>query len=516
MKYILLVIFFSVPSLSMAQFKIDCSDPDMKVGKASSSYSWGQNYYDLSKDPERTWKEYDKFPVYACQRAVKFYVRATCIEPSNALYKKTAQTVVAQCNVWDARQKLYQKAFDKSEIPPPQAFSMTQRRSYAEALLRFGDLDISGGNRQRAMKYFRAAINMAPDLPAAKTKLDSINADYYGITTEESKSYREKGMPGGPMSALSKQELYKKAITELLGGHFSVSSDSISTSMKYIDVNYLLLKVYKPEYENNIIKFREAACADRLEKLRKNFDTDSVKKALSDGTCSENNTKPPFRAIVESDRAKGVMIKVLAQKTATPDETVATSIVSLALSSGAQKIKYCWLYENPYPETVKATWGKNAHCSAFDKDSFNNMRPGFFNYAVVRKTPEKMTQLEIIRARELLKGYGGAAASLDKKLAKLYKKAKGFKCMALEVTLQKPWVGYWGATAYYSIGGSYDVPCSQLRANGEIKKAMKGANNFFDTVYGGKYTGSWKTIFNVFGKKLRQVRPCLTYIKRKI
>ena len=75
------------------------------------------------------------------------------------------------------------------------------------------------------------------------------------------------------------------------------------------------------------------------------------------------------------------------------------------------------------------------------------------------------------------------------------------------------------------MGRSSDVSCRKVRRNGALKGAVpKRWNNFYDTVRGGKYTGSWRTRRTFRRRRygrgwywdVRRIRPAVIYVRRKI
>ena len=131
---------------------------------------------------------------------------------------------------------------------------------------------------------------------------------------------------------------------------------------------------------------------------------------------------------------------------------------------------------------------------------------------------KKLTKLKITLAREILKKAGAAGQSLDKKLKRAYKRAKGYKCLAWDITVAKAYHGRgrYGKLYRYSNGGPRKIKCSKMRRNRTLKKLFKGWNNYFDTVYGGKMKSHWRIIRNYWRKKLRKQRPAVIYVKRRI
>jgi hypothetical protein len=337
-------------------------------------------------------------------------------------------------------------------------------------------------------------------------------------------------MPEGRLSRMPKAKLYRLAIDELMGKHHSVSGDVPKLGLSYLDAHYLVMRVYEPVIRKNMSQFAALKCSSNLRRKRRDFRDPATKKEMGKGVCRKGALDIKPREILRDHRMRMKLIQILAKQTGDPGAVIKEAAKTLARQVGSKKTKVCWLYENPYPEKHKPTAGPNAKCNAWGSDKGNNTRPGYYNYVFEPKRLRKMTKLEIWEARSILAMAGESGSGLDRKLKRAHRRARGHECVAFTVQLQRPRKSRrgFGKLRYYSVGGNNKVSCRRVRRNRKIMRAWpKSWNNFFDTVIGAKWAGSWKKVMGWWKYRrrrkmrmrrmpIRKVRRAVIYVRRKI
>lgn len=491
------------------------SNPRYIPGRVKSKLRWAHDYiYD-----QRTGYNYSASG--RCNKALYYIMSAYCMAPRNPKVLSMYNTIGKLCMRVYKREWVTAIANAKNKPVPLWAISPADLKEQVKRKLRWATMYL-----KQPSKWYGSMLDYLDILKVYPKNFDAVNgfaymyANYFGVTKEEATRHRKNNMLGGKLALLPKSVLYQKAIDELLAkNHAIIGKDTPRLGLSYLDVNYLLTQVYLPELRKHRKELKPLKCAVQLRRSMRAYDAAAVAKAMAAdrGPCRGYGSDVSGSDIMYHHGIRMKFIEILAQKTANPQATIAAAAIRIASQVGAPRDKVCWLWENPYPESIKPSAGPKAHCSAFG-GKMHNVRPGFFNFVYKPFPIKKLTKLQIMDAREILKKAGPAGKPLDKRLKKAYRRARGHKCLAWEVTVAKTYLGRgrYGKMYRYSNGGPREVKCSRMRRNGGIAKVFKSWNNHFDTVYGGKMKGSWRIITNYWRKKLRMQRPALVYVKRRI
>ncbi|MDA3863991.1 MAG: hypothetical protein PF689_09025 [Deltaproteobacteria bacterium] len=497
-----------------------CSNPNLKVKRYERSRNVGNL---LSAAKKYLYKKSYRYNRYSgadrCNTGLYKLMKAKCLQPSNRKISKMLKKAQKIClrrykRYWI--QKLY-KAKNKSL--PDWARSPDTAQNSVKSTLRWARTYV-----KRPRKWYSTMINLLevlkkmPNNSEAKEAFAYMYSNYYGVSKAVAARHLAKGMLGGKFSRFSQSKLYKKAIDELLGKHHAIAGNSPRLGLRYLDINYLVTQVYLPEVKANQDKFKFEKCSINLYKRRQDFSKKATSQALGKSRyCPAGTLNVKLKDIMNYPRLRLKFIEILAQKTDNPQQIIKDAAKTIARQVGAKKEKVCWLYENPYPEKIQPTAGPKAHCSAVGY-KMHNMRPGFYNYVYTEKQIKKLTKLEIFTAMELLDKAGEQGKKLKKKLKRRYRRAKSYECLAWAVTIARKYHGRgrYGKMYRYSNGGPKKVSCRKFRKNRSLRKVFKNWNNYFDTVYGGKWKSHWRIIKNRWRKKLRKQRPAIIYVKRKI
>ncbi|MGM0597774.1 MAG: hypothetical protein ACQES9_12130 [Myxococcota bacterium] len=506
-------------SLPVNPVSYSCSHPNLKVKKYErnrsirSLLSWAKDY--LHKKSYR----YRYSAVDRCNKALYKLMKAKCINPSSRKATKMLNKAQKTC-LRHYKRDWIQKVYKAKKKPVPNwARSPDSAKKSVKKILRWARIYV-----KRPRKWYSTMIKLVnvlkkkPDNSEAKEAFTYMYSNYYGVSKAVAARHLAQGMLGGKFSRFSQSKLYKKAIDELLGKHHTISGNTPKLGLRYLDINYLVTQVYLPEIKANQDKFKFEKCSINLLKRKQKFDKKATAKALGKSRyCTSGTLKVELKDIMNYPRLRLKFIEILARKTSNPQKITKEAAKTIARQIGAKKEKVCWLYENPYPEKINPTAGSKAHCSAIGY-KMHNMRPGFYNYVYTEKPIKKLTKLEISTATELLDKAGKQGKKLKKKLKRRYRRAKGYECLAWKVTIARKYHGRgrYGKMYRYSNGGPKKVSCKKFRRNRALKKVFKKWNNYFDTVFGGKWKSHWRIIKNRWGKKIIKQRPAVIYVKRKI
>ncbi|MBN2724726.1 MAG: hypothetical protein JXR95_11705 [Deltaproteobacteria bacterium] len=504
--------------------KLNCNHPNISKGMPTdptyrqrtvrSSVMWGKDYV-WPKDG-RSYRG----PVSGCIKGVWNLMRAHCVAPTDPEVTKLFKRAQRKCHNVFKRYWIEETYRAMGKPLPMWAKSPKDLKAEAAKRIQWAEMYLKDPSKwyQYMIEYLEI-LSIYPNNKDAQRGFDFMYSNYFNVTQNQARLARESGTLGGPLSKLSESALYEKAIDELLGKHHSVTGNTPQLGLTYRDVNYLLTMVYLPNIRKNQSEFARLKCSSNLRRRMRAYDSSSVEKEMSSGRlCTPSQVKIKPTDVMTDSRIRLKLIEILSKKTSDPTGIFQKAAVHVARQIGASKMKVCWLYENPYPESIKPTAGPSAHCYSYGFSGYHNVRPGYYNYVYTPIKMKKYTKLQIIEAREMLKGLGGDAASLDKKLAKNFRRAKGEKCLAWDVTIAWDYLGRgrYGKPYRYSNGGPREVSCSKFRRNRTFSKMFKTWNNFFDSVFGGKYNGQTRIVRNRFGVLLRKTKSGLVFVKRKI
>jgi hypothetical protein len=470
--------------------------------------------------PKSKGRSYNRSAIDLCNKGLKSIHQAYCIDKNNVHVKSYMRSARSLCLPIYKRWWIQSVNKLEGKSVPLWAYKKATLKANVKSQMRWLEMDLKNPKKHiNGMKKYLEILAMDPSNTRAQNGFDYMYAVYFGVSKALAKVARTTGNLGGKYSLLSKSSLYQLAIDELLAKHNKIEAGVPQMKLDYLGINYLLTKVYLPELEKNSGKLKKVLCSLALKKARRNFDDKSVNAELAQSStkyCSGYGLKVTGWNFLRSPKLKFAFIEILAQHTANPQATLKDAAIHIVKQIGAKTEKICWLYENPYPESIKATAGKKAHCSSFGYAGYHNARPGFYNYVFTSNPIKKYSKLENKAAQKILNKAG--AAGLAKKFKKAYKRAKGIKCLAWEVTIARAYHGRgkWGKPYRYSNGGPRKVKCSKIRRNSGLQRMFKSWNNFFDKVSGGKYTrGHWKIKRTYYRKILRKTRPAVIYVKRK-
>lgn len=510
--------------------KLDCRHPWFQSpNSARSLLSWGKTY-------KKKVQEHDaphSYPIHDCMKSLRNFGTAACKDRSAMGEFKT---IARLCRAWFKRAKTFERAKAAGKPIPPSTYSPKQAKKHVKSRLRWAKTYERQGMKtaNKAMKMYEEALSFDPNNRQAAAGYDKLYAAYYGVGPEVARKNRTESNLEGRLARWPRHKVYSLAIDELLGKHHKVEGTTPKLGLNYLDVHYLVTRVYEPVIKNNIDEFRFLKCSSVLSKKRKDFRDPATKKELADsrGLCSKGATKIRPKEVLRDHRMRMQLIQILSKKTKNPKETLEEAGRIVANQVGAEQTKVCWLYENPYPEKHQPTAGKNAKCNAWGSDSTHNTRPGYYNFVYTPHPIKKKTKLQIWEARRILAMAGLEGDPLDKRLAKLQRKAPEYKCVAFTVSFQrerKPKGGF-TKTRFRGVGGNKEISCRRIKRNRQIVKTMPDHwNNFYDTLVGGAWKGSWQDVTATGwyrirrGRRwirrrttIRKVREGVVFVRRKI
>ncbi|MBU1240460.1 hypothetical protein KKF84_14420 [Myxococcota bacterium] len=504
--------------------KFLCTDENVAVPKGGYSYvagrvksklRWAKDYLGNSAS------NYRYSAVDRCNKALYNIMTAYCMSPRDADVLKMYYSASKMCLREYKRAWITALLTAEKKPVPLWAVSPDALKEQVKNKLRWATSYLKDTSR-----WYSSMLDYLDILKVYPKNFDAINgfaymyANYYGVTKAEADSHRKNNMLGGKFARLSKQDLYKKAIDELLAKHHSLATpDTPKLGLSYLDVNYLLTMVYLPEIRKHQAELQPYKCSETLRRNMRAYDKAAVTAAMASdrSACKGYNAEVTGSDIMRYPKVRMKLIEILSKHTADPAGVLAEAATRIAGQVGAPRSRVCWLWENPYPESIKPSAGKNAHCSAIG-GKMHNVRPGFYNYVYSPIPVKKLTKLQIQDAREILAMGGQTGKALDNQFKKAHRRAKGIQCLAWEVTVAQDYHGRgrYGKMYRYSNGGPKKISCGSMGGNAALKKLFKGWNNHFDTVVGGKMKSHWRVIRNYWRKILRQQRPAVIYVKRKI
>ncbi len=497
-----------------------------------------------SQRPYRTAKNWSRaklFPTAECTQAVTMRAQAYCQKPHVGYYKKELQRALTLCRAWDARRRAYQNARAGGGSGLLASMTPDQARRKVNSWLSWARSSRGG---RKALGYYALVLHHQPANAKAQAGFDQTFASYYGVDAATAAKYRVARRYHGRLAAMPKAKLYTLAIRELLGELHKVSGTQPELGLSYLDALFLLEKVYLPSLKANPDKFRSILCARNLARARKDFRPEAVRAALGTGVCKQSRTELTPFVVLHDDRIRLALIRILAQHTATPTDTVARATLTIARQVGAKRTRVCWTQWNPMGirkgvgNACSSRWARASFRSNVRRRTRSRFRgqaltdkflPRHPYYAAIYqpKPMNKLTRFEAELALSMAKQAGATGAALAKQLAKRVRRAPKYKCVAFKVNIvrHRRGRGSWSKPALSGVGSSRDVSCRKVRRNGALKRAVpKRWTNFYDTVRGGKYTGSWRTRRTFRRRRygrgwywdVRRIRPAVIYVRRKI
>ncbi len=505
--------------------KFLCTDENVAVnpradrryfaGSVRSKLNWAKDYLGNSRS------NYRYSAVDRCNKALWNIMTAYCMAPRDPAVLKMYYSASKTCLREYKRAWIHAIYAAEKKPIPLWAVSPDSLKEQVKSKLRWATMYL-----KQPSKWYSSMLDYLDILKVYPNNFDAVNgfaymyANYFGVTKAQATAYRKNNMLGGPLSRLSKAALYKKAIDELLAKHHGLAGpETPRLALTYLDVNYLLTQVYLPELRKHQADLRPYKCSENLRRNMRAYDKAAVATAMGAerGACRGYDAKVTGADIMRHHKIRMKFIEILSRHTADPAATLREAAVRIAGQVGAKRTRVCWLWENPYPESIKPSAGRNAHCSAIG-GKMHNVRPGFYNYVYAPMPIKNLTKLQIDDAREILAMGGQTGQPLDKKLAKARRRAKGIQCLAWEVTVAMDYHGRgrYGKMYRYSNGGPKKVSCGAISGHAGLKRLFKSWNNHFDTVAGGRMKSHWRVIRNRWRRLLRQERPAVIYVKRKI
>lgn len=489
----------------------------------------------------KSWSTPKQFPTAECNQAVTLRAQAYCQKPHVRYYQSELRRALTVCRAWEARRQAYLKAKATGGSGLLASMSPDQARRKVNSWLLWARAARGG---RKALGYYALVLHHQPSNAKATAGFDQAFADHYGVSTAVAARYRVAKQYLGRLAAMPKQKLYQLAVNELLGGLHSVDGGQPKLGLSYLDVLYLVERVYLPALRANAEKFRAIQCSRNLAHGRRDFGPQAVAAALAKGkgNCSPARTEISARTVMQDDRLRLALIEILAQQTATPADTIAKAALTIARQVGAKRTRLCWTAWNPMKiragvgSSCSGNWAnyrggrRRVRRSRFRSparvDSFLPRHP-YYTQLYAAKPLAKLTAMETQLALSIAKKAGATGAPLTKQLTRHARRAKKYKCVAFEVTMLRfrRGRGSWSKLSLGGVGRSRDVSCRKVRRNNALRRAMpKRWTNYFDTVRGGKYTGSWRQR-RTFRKRrysrgwywdVRRTRPAVIYVRRKI
>jgi hypothetical protein len=517
---------------------VDCRRAEYRSNERPSALT------NRSQRPYRTansWSQPGQFPTAACTQTVTLRAQAYCQKPHVRYYQKELQRALTLCRAWEARRRAYANA--KSSGGSGLLASMTpdQARRKINGWLSWARSSRGG---RKSLGYYALVLHHQPGNAKAMAGFDQTFASYYGVSTAVASRYRTSKQYTGRLAAMPKPQLYQLAIKELLGSLHSVAGGQPKLGLSYLDVLYLVERVYLPALRANVDKFRAIQCSRNLKNGRRDFRPQAVAAAMGKGkgNCRPERTTLSARTLLRDDRHRLALIEILAQQTASPADTVTQAALTIARQVGATRTRVCWTAWNP----MKIRQGVGSKCSGYwahyksgrrkvRRSSFRGAaltdkflpRHPYYAQVYTAKPIGQLTAMETDLALTIAKKAGATGASLAKQLTRHARRAKKYKCVAFEVTMRRfrRGRGKWSKLSLGGVGRSRDVSCRKVRRNNALRSVMpKRWTNYFDTVRGGKYTGSWRQR-RTFRKRrygrgwyweVRRTRPAVIYVRRKL
>lgn len=511
--------------LPVDPLKFDCShtnisrgmptDPRFRKGSIKSALSWAKDYL-FSTKPSRSG------PVEACNKGMWNLMKARCMDSRDPEIARLYVKGRTHCRRVFKRYWIEETYRAEGKEIPLWAVDPSSLTEQIASKIRWGENYLKTPSKWYSyMIEYLDILSIDPKNRFAKKGFDIMYSSYFGVSQDEARKARKSGILGGPLSTLPKSDLYKKAINELLGKHHTVSGNIPTLGLTYRDVNYLLTMVYLPAIRRNQNQFASLKCSINLRKAMKDFREKAVAEEMKlekSRFCYPSSLTVTGSDVMRHPTIRLKLIEILSKQTDTPADVYAEAAKTVARQVGAKKSRVCWLHENPYPESIKPSAGKNANCSSFGHSGYHNVRPGFYNYVYEPVKLKTLTYLQVKLARKLIKDIP-SASGLDGKLAKVEKRAKKEQCLAWDITIAWDYFGRgkWGKPYRYSNGGPKEVSCGSFSRSGLFSTVFKAWNNFFDTVFGGKFTGGERIIRRRYsGVIIRKTREGRVFVKRKI
>lgn len=492
---------------------LDCNHPNLtkSCGRGPKSVricaSWGKDR--LKK--ARTQANMSSFASSAttyCGKMLWYYARAHCTLPDNPDFKKQWEVARDFCNTQYKYQWIQVKYRAQKQPVPIWSVSPAQGREMIRKTLRRGTL----GRHLQILAF-------QPDNQEVKDSFDRKYSRFFGIRQSVAKKYREQNLLGGSLSKLTDAQLHQKAIDELLGKHHTYKNGKATFGLNYQEIHFLANRTFIPILLNMQDKFKKEQCAYNLMKKRKNFHGDAPNKAIKEGTrvCHKVKLRVKGFNVINGAKYRMRLIKLLAAKTADPQKSIREAAPQVVRQIGAKRYRFCWNKTNPF-KIVRSS-GPKASCYSFS-ENFGGGHVRYVNFAYTPIPLRKLTKFQIKEAREVLRIAGLTGGSLDKKLKRLYRRAKGYKCVAFNTSVVRHHQGRgrYGAIQHYGVGNNKTIPCSRVRKSRLFKKLYPTWTNYFDTVLGGRMFGPWRVIRQKHWPRriLRKTREAYVFVRRKI
>jgi hypothetical protein len=479
---------------------VDCSNSYYKpywphISNKAKKISYNLNKarkYIWPKTPHHTWTL-----LKGCKDGRTQVYKAYCIDKTNSHVKSYMNSFIKACEPVFKREQIRSSLGSK----PRPYWAMTKKEIQQKIKNRLWRIDNRNPISMKNLKVYVWILKIDPSNKKARKGFDTIFSQMMGVSMAEAKKARLTGNLAGKYGKMSKKELYALAINELLGKNNKINSGKALLKLNYIGIIYLYEKILLPEISSSHEKLKFAKCAYELKKTLNKFDEKSVKIELSNKyrkICTDFRLSYKTWKYFRIPRVKYALIKVLSNKIDNSQQVIKDSAKVIVSQIGVDLDRVCWL--------GGTKTGVNDECS---------VKP-FVSYLFKTKPIKKYSKFENLLAQQILNDAG--ATSLAKKYKKFYKKAKKYKCMMRKLNVSRDYKGggRYGKTYLSGFGLDYEIKCNKMKKNRTLKKLGKQLNNFFDSVYGGKYKGSWKTIKNGWGKILKKTRPIIIYNKTKV
>ncbi|MBU1238672.1 hypothetical protein KKF84_00355 [Myxococcota bacterium] len=448
--------------------------------------------YIWPKTPHHTWTR-----LQGCNDGRKQVYKAYCIDKTNAHVQSYMKSFIRTCEPVFKREQVRQSLGSK----PMPYWAMTKKEIQQKIKDRLWRIDNRNPISMKNLRVYVWVLKLDPSNSIAQKGFDTIFSQLMGVSLAQATRARLTGNMAGKYAKMSKKALYALAIDELLGKNNKIENGKAILKLNYLGISYLYEKVLLPEIAASQEKLKSAKCAWELRKTHNKFDEQAVKVELANESrriCIDFRLSYKTWKYFRIPRVKYALIKVLAAKVDNSQQVIKDSAQVIVSQIGVPLKRVCWL--------GGTAAGVNDECS---------VQP-FVSYLFETKPMKKYSRFENLLAQQILSDAG--AVGLAKQYKKVYKKARAHKCMMRNLNVASDYKGRgsYGKMYLSGFGVDYEIKCGKMKQNGTIKRLGKQLNNFFDTVYGGQYTGSWKVIKNGWGRIIKKTRPVTLYYKSKI
>ncbi len=472
------------------------------------------------------WNDPNNYPLAACNKAAQLLGSAYCKAPNDPQVNASLRKVLTMCKAWFKRARIAQKARAAHRRPPKEAYSPAQINSIIRKQYRFIRLYLRDPAKvMRALGELYGLLRLAPNHPQLTALFDRYFASYFGMTVQEATRLRKANLFDERLKKWSDAKRRQLAIDLLLGR--LTNPDTRRIKVSYVDLMYIVEHLYDKIIKEQPEPVKKANCAVWLKERRKNYTLAALNQNMR--LCPRKQPLS-WRRVWLHPRLRLAMVKVLAKGLPNERNILAQATATFAGQAGAKAVPMCWKLGNPTAAPVPAQVGMGAKACKTQvvghgqgQDQYGRRMPFLMGFRP--KPLSKWTGLQIQDALEFARQSPMPDRGLIKKLARAYKKAKKYICVAFTVTMQKPKMSRgWGRLAHYSTGDNREIACRKAKKSRKFVKAMPGNwTNYFDTVIGGKFTGSWRTVYrkayihrHVVDVPVRKLRPAVIYVRRKI